>query len=100
MPSITYILTTFVKSTLSKSIIFKVKNTFDSNVFKWVIKFIFINSSPFDLLIINFKIMFNFQKEWCTFARKKERLKKNKDGTLLKFKCLKHAITFLICVKL
>jgi hypothetical protein len=30
----------------------------------------FINSSPFALLIINAKILSNFQKEWCTFGRK------------------------------
>jgi hypothetical protein len=57
IPSITYILTTFVKATFSKSIIFKVKNTFEPNVFKWVIKIIFINSSHFALLIINAKIL-------------------------------------------
>ncbi len=78
MPSITYIWTTFVKATLSKSIIFKVKNTFEPNVFKLVMKTIFINSSPFALLITNVKILSNFQKEWCTFGRKKKCLKKTK----------------------
>jgi len=35
-----------------------------------------INSSPFALLIINVKILSNFQKEWCTFGLKKRHLKK------------------------
>jgi hypothetical protein len=47
-------------------------------VFKWVIKIIFISSNPFALLIINVKILFNFQKEWCTSWRKKWHLKKTK----------------------
>ncbi len=76
MPFITYIWTTFVKATFSKSIIFKVKNTFEPNVFKWIIKVVFITSSLFSLLIINVKILSNFQKEWCTFDFKKKRLKK------------------------
>jgi hypothetical protein len=45
------------------------------NVLKWVIKTILISSSPFALLIINVKILSNFQKEWCTFGRKKRSLK-------------------------
>ncbi len=45
-------------------------------MFKWVIKIIFISSSPFALLITNVKILSNFQKEWCTFGRKKRCLKK------------------------
>ncbi len=49
----------FVNATFSKSIIFKVKNTFEPNEFKLVIKIIFIGSSPFALLIINVKIFFN-----------------------------------------
>ncbi len=51
---------------------FKVKNMFEPNEFKLVIKIIFISSSLFALLIINIKILFNFQKEWCTFDRKKD----------------------------
>jgi hypothetical protein len=39
-------------------------------VLKWVIKIFFINWSPFALLIINAKILSNFQNEWCTFDRK------------------------------
>jgi len=39
-------------------------------------KKIIINSSVFALLIINVKILSNFQKKWCTFGRKKGRLKK------------------------
>jgi hypothetical protein len=45
-------------------------------VLKWVIETIFINSSPFALLIINVKILSNFQKECCTFGRKKDVWKK------------------------
>jgi len=75
-PSITYIWITFIKVTFSKSIIFKVKSNFEPNVLKWVMKTNFINSSPFALIIINVKILSNFQKGWCTFGRKKGRLKK------------------------
>jgi hypothetical protein len=32
----------------------------------------FISSSLFVFLIVNVKILFNFQKEWCTFGRKKK----------------------------
>ncbi len=78
MPSITYIWKFFVKATFSKSIIFRLKNIFESNVLKFVINIIFISSSPFALLIINVKILSNFQNEWCTFARKKGCLKKRK----------------------
>ncbi len=66
----------FVKGTFSKSIIFKAKSTFEPNVFKLNIKNKFITSNPFSLLIINVKILFNFQNEWCTFDRKKGCLKK------------------------
>jgi hypothetical protein len=99
MPSITYIWIIFGKTTISKSIIFKVKNTFEPNVFEWSIKIIFISSSPFALLIINVKILSNFQKEWCTFGRKKT-FEKNKDYSFSRFECFEHAKTFLICVKL
>jgi hypothetical protein len=47
-----------------------IKNTIKPNVFKLVIKNIFISSSPFDLSIINLKIFFNLKKEWYTFDRK------------------------------
>jgi len=87
MPSITYIWTTFVKVAFSKSIIFKVKNTFEPNVFKWVIKIIFISSSHFALLIINVKILFNFQKKGSTFGRKKDVWK----CSLSMFECFEHA---------
>jgi hypothetical protein len=56
-----------------------------------VIKIIFISSSPFALLIINGKILSNFQKEWYTFGRKKNTFEKNKDFPLLKFECFEHA---------
>jgi hypothetical protein len=45
-------------------------------VLKLIIKIIFINSSPFALLIINVKIVFNFQKEWCTFGKEKRMFEK------------------------
>jgi hypothetical protein len=90
--------TIFIKVTFSKSIIFKVKNMFESNVFKLVIKIIFINSNPFTFLIINVKILSNVQKELCTFNREE----KNFEfffGSHLRFECFKHVKTFLICVK-
>jgi hypothetical protein len=59
-------------------IIFRVKNNFEPNVFKWVIKKKIVNSSLFALLIINIKILSNFQQEWCTFGFKKWCLKKTK----------------------
>ncbi len=95
MPSITYIWITFAKTTFSKSIIFKVKSTFEPNVFKCVIKIVFISSSPFSLLIFNVRILSNFQKEWCTFGRKKNVFSKNKDCSFSMFECFEHAI-FLI----
>jgi hypothetical protein len=45
---------------------------------KLVVWTIFINSSPFALIIINVKILSNFQKEWCTFGKKKRHLKKTR----------------------
>ncbi len=60
-----------LKPTLSKSMILRVKNIFEPNVLKEVIKIIFISSSPFSLLIINVNILSNLKKEWCTFGRKK-----------------------------
>ncbi len=95
-PFITCIWTTFVKATFSKSIIFKVKSTFERNVFKWVIETIFISSTP---LIINVKIFSNFQKEWCTFGRKFF-FEKNKHYPLSRFECFEHVKTFFIFVKL
>jgi hypothetical protein len=56
--------------------IFKVKNIFEAHLVKWVIKTNFIHSSPFALLIINVKILSNFQKEQCTFGTKKNIKKK------------------------
>jgi len=58
---------------LNESIIFRVKNTFEPNVLKWVIKIIFISLGILSLLIINVKILSNFQKD--TFGRKKRHLK-------------------------
>jgi len=62
----------FVKGTFLNSIIFRVKNTFEPNMLKSIIKMIFINLNPFALLIINVKFLFNFQKERYTFGRKKD----------------------------
>jgi hypothetical protein len=70
MPFIIWTWITFVKSTFSKSIIFKVKNTFELNVLKWIIKIIFISSSPFALLILNVKILTNFQKNGAHLVEK------------------------------
>ncbi len=64
--------------TISKSIIAKVKSSFEPNMFKWVVKTNFIDSSLFALLIINVKIPSNFQNEWCTFGKRKGCLKKIK----------------------
>jgi hypothetical protein len=69
-------------------------------VLKWVKKIIFINSSPFALLIINVKILSNLKKKWCTFGKEKGHLKKTKGYPLLKFECFEHVKTFLISVKL
>jgi hypothetical protein len=63
-------------------------------VLKWVIKIILISSSPFALLIINVKILSNFQKEWCTFGRKKM-FEKSRDYPLLRFVCFEHVNFFL-----
>jgi hypothetical protein len=87
----------FVKGTFSKSINFKVNNTFEQNVFKCVIKLTFISWSTFALLIINVKILSNFQNEWCTFGRKQKTFGKNKDCPLSRFECFKHAKKKLIC---
>jgi len=61
---------------ISKSIIFKVISTFEPNVFKLDIKTISSIQVLLPFLIIGVKIFSNFQKEWCTFDRKKRCLKK------------------------
>jgi len=43
---------------------------FESNVLKFVVKMNITNFNFFLLLIINIRIMFNFEKEWCTFDKK------------------------------
>ncbi len=68
----------FLEGTFSKSIIFKVKSTFEPNVFKAVMKTIILNSSPFAFLIINVKILSNFEKKWYIFGRRKRCLKKTR----------------------
>jgi hypothetical protein len=42
----------------------------------WLYKQFFISSNPFALIIINVKILSNFQKQWCTFVKEKKSLKK------------------------
>ncbi len=56
---------------------FQGQNIFEPNVLKLVIKINFISLSPFALLI-NVKILSNFQKEWCIFDRKKRCLNKTR----------------------
>jgi len=52
-------------------------------VFKWNLTF----SNDFSFIIINVKTLFNFEKEWYTFDKKKDvwKIKPSCD------KCLKHA---------
>ncbi len=65
---------------------------------EFVINIIFISSSSFSFLIINVKILSNFQNEWCILGRKKKHLKKNKNYPLLKFECFEHANNiFYLC---
>ncbi len=97
MLSFTQTLTTFVKGTFSKSIVFKVNNTFEPNVLKLVIKMVFINSNLFSFLIINVKILSNFQKEWCTFGRKKKCLKKTRTVHFQSLNPLTCKNTFDLC---
>ncbi len=78
---------------------FKVKNTFEPNVLKWVIKKI-IKLSPFAFLIINVKIDFNFQKELCTFGIKKMDVWEKQRLSTFKIWMFWHTKTFFICVKL
>jgi hypothetical protein len=66
----------FVKITFPKSMILKVNNTFEPNVLKLAMKLIFVSSSPFAFLIINFWIHFKKNLKWCIFGRKKKCLKK------------------------
>jgi hypothetical protein len=67
---------TFVENTFSKFIIFKIKNLFETNVFKCVLKWISPTSSAFVFLIMNIKIHSNLENEWCTFDNEKGCLKK------------------------
>ncbi len=80
MPSITYIYKQLLLKPHFQNPQFSESKTrlnqmFLPNVLKWVIKTILISSNPFPLLIINVKILSNFQNEWCTFGRKKRHLK-------------------------
>ncbi len=60
--------TTFVKGTFSKFIIFKVKSTFNQMCSNWLYNKKSFVQSHFVILIIDVKILSNFQKEWCTFG--------------------------------
>jgi hypothetical protein len=51
----------------------------------------FISPSPFAILMINVKVLSNFQKEWCIFGRKKETFEKNKDHPLFKLDYFEYA---------
>jgi hypothetical protein len=62
----------FIKTTFSIFIIFRVKNTFEPNVFKWIIKKKIISSSLFALLIINVKILYNFKRNGAHLVEKKD----------------------------
>jgi hypothetical protein len=62
-------------------------------VFKWVIKPIFNSLSPLVLLIINVKILSNFQKNFAHLV-KKGCLKKK--CPFSRFECFEHAKTYLI----
>ncbi len=90
----------FVEDTFSKSIIFKVKSTFEPNVFKAVMKTIIFNSSPFAFLIINVKILSNFEKEWCRFDRRKRRLKKTRTVHFRNSNALEMKNLFNLCQNL
>jgi hypothetical protein len=67
----------YVKATLLKPIILKVKSTFEPNVLKLVIYIYIIHWFKY-FCPSSIKIFSNFQKEWCTFGRKKRHLKKIK----------------------
>jgi hypothetical protein len=61
----------FLLKHIFKIQIFRVQNTFEPNVLKWGMKIIFINSSPFDLLVINVKISSIFKKNGADLVKKK-----------------------------
>jgi hypothetical protein len=58
--------------------ILKVKNMFETNMFKCVLKRNLPISSGFSFIIINVKTLFNFEKAWCTFDEEKGCFKKTK----------------------
>jgi hypothetical protein len=62
---------------------------FKSKAPKCVINMNFINLNSFCLLIMKIKILFNFEKEWCTFDMEKKCLKKE-DCPQAKIECFKH----------
>jgi hypothetical protein len=67
--------------------IFRVENTFETNMFKCVFKWNLSISSVFAFIIINVKTLFNFEKEWCTFDKEKRYFKKIPSYD----SCLEHA---------
>ncbi len=44
---------------------------FESNGLKFVVKIYYTNFNSFTILFINVKILFNFEKEQCTFDKEK-----------------------------
>jgi hypothetical protein len=66
--------------------IFKVKNTFETNMFKCIFKWNLSISSAFAFKIINVKT-FNFEKEWCTFNKENGCFSKNSSYD----SCFEHA---------
>ncbi len=68
----------FFEATFSKSIIFKVKSTFEPNVFKTVIKQILINSSPFALLVMNVKCFPISKRNGAHLVEKKKMFEKKR----------------------
>jgi hypothetical protein len=60
---------------------FKVKSTFETNMFKCDFKWNLPISSAF-AIIVNVKTFFNFEKEWHTFDKGKKCFKKNKVMTV------------------
>jgi hypothetical protein len=70
---------TFAKYTFFKFIIFKAKNTFETNMFKYVLNWILsIPSVLIYFIIINVKILSNFEKEWCIVDKEKNTFDKKK----------------------
>ncbi len=74
----------FVKATFSKFIIFKIKNTFEPNVFKWIIKTKLLIQVILPFLYSMLKFSPIFKRNGVNLVEKKT-LKKNKDCPLSSF---------------